>query len=62
MIVISFIQRKIENILKKYPIAIIADVIKHAKNVLAKLNPFYPHGGIQVPISGGITSTCVDIF
>ena len=57
MIVISFIQRKIENILMKYPIAIITDVIIHAKNVLVKLNPFYPHGGIQVPISGGINST-----
>ena len=25
-----------------------------------KLSPFYPHGGIPVPFSEGVTATCVE--
>ncbi len=39
-------RKKAENILKKYPAAIIADVTSQAQNDLVKLSPFYPHGGI----------------
>lgn len=45
MIVIDSKRKKRENILKKYPDAIIADVTSHAKDSLIKLSPFYPHGG-----------------
>jgi len=45
MIIIQSKRRKPENILKEYPDAIIADVTSHAKDVLLKLSPFYPHGG-----------------
>ena len=60
MIVIESKRKKIENILKKYPNAIIADVTSKAKDGLVKLSPFYPHGGIPVPFSDGMTATCVE--
>ena len=53
-------RKKRENILKKYPDAIIADVTSHAEDDLIKLSPFYPHGGIPVPFSEGVTATCVE--
>ena len=60
MIIIESKRKKIENILKKHPNAIIADVTSQAKDGLARLSPFYPHGGIPVPFSEGYTSTCVE--
>ena len=60
MIIIESKRKKRENILKKYPGAIIADVTSAAKDSLVKLSPFYPHGGIPVPFSDGYTATCVE--
>ena len=60
MIIIESKKKKKENILKKYPNAIIADVTSQAKDGLVKLSPFYPHGNIPVPFSEGITATCVE--
>ena len=60
MILIDSKRKKLENILKKHPDAIIADVTSHAKDSLIKLSPFYPHGGIPVPFSNGVTATCVE--
>ena len=60
MIIIDSKRKKIENILKKYPGAIIADVTSQAKDGLVRLSPFYPHGGIPVPFSEGYTATCVE--
>lgn len=60
MILIDSKRKKRENILKKYPDAIIADVTSHAEDDLIKLSPFYPHGGIPVPFSEGVTATCVE--
>lgn len=60
MIVIESHKKKTENILKKYPGAILADVTSKATDALVKLSPFYPHGGIPVPFSEGITATCVE--
>lgn len=45
---------------KLYPNAIIADVTSKATSGLIKLSPFYPHGGIPVPFSDGITSQSVE--
>ena len=53
-------RKKRENILKIYPGAIIADVTSHAEDDLIKLSPFYPHSGIPVPFSNGVTATCVE--
>lgn len=60
MIIIESKRKKIENILKKYPNAIIADVTSQAKDGLVRLSPFYPHGGIPVPFSKGYTAACVE--
>lgn len=60
MITIESIRKKSENILKKYPGAIIADVTSQAKDGLVRLSPFYPHGGIPVPFSEGYTAACVE--
>lgn len=49
-----------ENLHKKYPHAIIADVTSQAKDGLVKLSPFYPHGDIPVPFSEGCTAACVE--
>lgn len=60
MIIVESKRKKIENILKKHPNAIIADVTSQAKDGLVRLSPFYPHGGIPVPFSEGYTATCVE--
>ena len=60
MIIIESKRKKIENILKKHPNAIIADVTSQAKDGLVRLSPFYPHGGIPVPFSEEYTATCVE--
>lgn len=61
MIVIENKRCKPETLYKKYGHdAIIADVTSKAQDGLAKLSPFYPHGGIPVPNSEGYTATCVE--
>lgn len=45
MIAIESKRRKRENILKKYPDAVIADITSQATDWLVKLCPFYLHGG-----------------
>lgn len=60
MIIIESKRKKIENILKKYPDAVVADVASLAKDGLVRLSPFYPHGDIPVPFSEGYTAACVE--
>ena len=60
MIIIESKRKKIDNILKKHPNAIIADVTSQSKDGLVRLSPFYPHGNIPVPFSEEYTSTCVE--
>lgn len=60
MIIVESKRKKIENILKKHPNAVVADVTSQAKDGLVRLSPFYPHGGIPVPFSEGYTATCVE--
>ena len=60
MIIIESKRKKLENILKKYPDAVIVDVTSKATDGLVKLSPFYPHGGIPVPFSEGYTAACVE--
>ena len=60
MLLIESHKKKPENILKKYPGAILADVTSKATDSLVKLSPFYPHGGIPIPFSNGMTATCVE--
>lgn len=58
MIVIKNKRCKRENILREYPDATIFDVT--SKGAMAKLSPFYPHGGIPIPFSPGMTSMSVE--
>lgn len=60
MIKIESKKSKIENVLKRYPGGIIADVTSRAKDGLVKLSPFYPHGGIPVPFSEGYAGASVE--
>ena len=57
MIIIESKRKKQENILKKYPGAVIVDVTSKATDGLVKLSPFYPYGDIPVPFSQGYTAT-----
>ena len=60
MILIESHKKKPENILKKHPEAILADVTSKATDGLVKLSPFYPHSDIPIPFSEGMTATCVE--
>lgn len=60
MLLIDSHRKKPENLQKKHPNAILADVTSHAKDDLVKLSPFYPHGDIPVPFSEGYTATSVE--
>lgn len=59
-IVIKNRRSKRENILKEYPDAYIIDVTSKASGEFQRLSPFYPHGGIPVPFSPGVTSMSVE--
>lgn len=48
MIAIESKRKKRENILKRYPDAVIADVTSQATDGLVKLSLFYLHGGISL--------------
>ena len=60
MILIQNKRKKAENILREWPGAIVCDVTSQAKDGLVQLSPFYPHGGIPVPFSEGVTASCVE--
>ena len=60
MILIASKRCKRENLLKRFPGAIIADVTSQATDGLVKLSPFYPHGDIPVPFSEGYTAASVE--
>ena len=60
MVIIESKRKKRENILKSYPEAVIIDVTSKAEDDFVRLSPFYPHGGIPVPYSNGVTAACVE--
>lgn len=51
---------KNETILREFPDAIIIDVTSKGEGEWQMLSPFYPHGGIPVPFSEGVTSMSVE--
>lgn len=59
MIYIANKRRKEESIRKQYPNAIILDVTSKA-GWAQRLSPFYPHGGIPIPNSDGMTGMSVE--
>ena len=61
MIYIENKKRKLENIQKQYPNADILDITSTSEKRYAQLlSPFYPHGGIPVPFTQGMTAACVE--
>ncbi len=60
MIKIESKRKKIENIQRENPSAVIIDITSRAKDVYGKLSPFYPHGDIPIPFTEGMTATCVE--
>ena len=59
MIYIANKRRKEEGIRNQYPNAIILDVTSKA-GWAQQLSPFYPHGGIPIPNSNGMTGASVE--
>ena len=61
MIYVENKKRKLENIQKEYPGAIILDITSASKSNYAKwLSPFYPHYNIPIPFTENLTATCVE--
>ncbi|MEL6343302.1 MAG: hypothetical protein AAFV53_09195 [Myxococcota bacterium] len=60
MIVVKHRQNSPEKLLKKFPGAAIFDLTSRGPDPWVRLSPFYPHGGIPVPFSPGVTSQSVE--
>ena len=60
MIVIESKRKKKSTLDSLYPGATIVDVTSHSGSEMVKFSPFYPHGGIPVPFSDGVTSMSVE--
>ena len=60
IIVVESHRKKLETLRKAYPDALILDVTSHATGAMKKLSPFYPHMGIPVPFSSGVTAASVE--
>ncbi len=54
-------KRKIENIKKDFPNAVILDITSSSNNKKGKmLSPFFPHGNIPIPFTKNKKATCVE--
>ncbi|MGW2372920.1 DUF6939 family protein [Kitasatospora sp. NPDC001683] len=53
-------RRGMASLTTEYPGAEIIDVTSKAPDPWVRLSPFYPHGGIPVPYSEGVTSQSVE--
>ena len=60
MIIIESKRKKLEDIEKQYPDAMIIDVTSHAKDEFVKFSPFYPNGGIPVPFTESLVAVSVE--
>ena len=61
MIYVENKKRKLENIQKEYPGAIILDITSASESNYAKwLSPFSPHYNIPIPFPENLTATCVE--
>ena len=60
MIYIASKRKSAKTLAREFPNAIIVDVTSSSTSEYVKLSPFYPHGGIPVPNSEGITASCVE--
>ena len=60
MIYIASKRKSAKTLAQEFPNAIIVDVTSSSTSEYVKLSPFYPHGGIPVPNSEGLTASCVE--
>lgn len=60
MIVIESKRKRQSTLDNLYPGASIIDVTSHSGTEMVKFSPFYPHGGIPVPFSDGVSSMSVE--
>ena len=60
MIAVESKRKKLATLEREYPGAVIVDVTSHATDEMVCFSPFYPHGGIPVPFSDGVTSMSVE--
>lgn len=60
MILIRNKRCSVEKLKKEFPDCIIIDVTSKGEGEWQRLSPFYPHGGIPVPFSEGVTSMSVE--
>lgn len=61
MIYVENKKRKIENIQKEYPNAVILDLTSTSKQRYSQiLSPFFPHNNIPIPFTDNLTATCVE--
>ncbi|MBD2768510.1 hypothetical protein IC235_11485 [Hymenobacter sp. BT664] len=49
-----------QTLVKRYPGAKIIDVTSKSADEFVRFSPFYPHGGIPIPYSGGQTAQSVE--
>ena len=62
MITIESKRKKRENILKKYPGAVIKDVTSQATDEMIKLSPFYPHAVFLCRLVKGIRRRVLRLY
>lgn len=61
MIYVENKKRKIENIQKEYPTAVILDLTSTSNQRYSQiLSPFFPHNNIPIPFTDNLTATCVE--
>ena len=61
MIYVANKKRKIENLKKDFPNAVILDITSSSNNKKGKmLSPFFPHGNIPIPFTDNKKATCVE--
>ncbi|GAA4899676.1 hypothetical protein LX16_0718 [Stackebrandtia albiflava] len=53
-------RRRVAGIMRDHPGAEILDVTSKGPDPWVRLSPFYPHGGIPVPMSPGVTGASVE--
>lgn len=60
MLIVESRRKSLENLKAAYPGARIVDVTSKAVDEYVKFSPFYPHGGIPVPFTPGVSGMSVE--
>ena len=60
MIIIESKKKPLESLKAQYPDAMIIDVTSKAQDDFVQFSPFFPHRGIPVPFTDGVTATSVE--